>query len=313
MSTVEQAVQVLHLQLGEANAQIGLMSTALDALRNESVAAVQDLRRQLASAATAGAKVREVNFINTKIFEGGKYTGGAKESFKTWMKKVKIYLNSQHRGMRQALEVSEKSSTKVVVDDLKSLDRQFAMEAGEKLYDFLMTFTAEEALRVVEPYISDGFEAWRQLKHRYTLVGGTTEVDRTIKLFNKKACRNLSELLAAMDILDKEFMADEKLNGHKLPDHTKIAFLVRLFPEKYEKDMKHRWIHGQKSFEKVRVDIMAMAVTERLETMTRGAEDMEVDALADEKNLEAEESWTAKEWLEWTQEEEQIDYMGKGK
>ena len=148
------------------------------------------------------------------------------------MKKVKIYLNSQHRGMRQALEVSEESNTKVVVDDLKSLDRQFALEAGEKLYDFLMTFTAEEALRVVEPYISDGFEAWRQLKHRYTLVGGTTEVDRTIKLFNKKACRNLSELPAAMDLLDKELRADEELSGHKLPDHTKIAFLVRLFPEK---------------------------------------------------------------------------------
>ena len=140
-ATIEQAVQVLNLQLGEANAQIGLMSTALDALRNESVAAVQDLRRQLASAATAGAKVREVNFINTKIFEGGKYTGGPKESFKTWMKKVKIYLNSQHRGVREALEVSEESNTKVVVDDLKSLDRQFALEAGDKLYDFLMTFS----------------------------------------------------------------------------------------------------------------------------------------------------------------------------
>ena len=47
--------------------------------------------------------------------------------------------------------------------------------------------------------------------------------------------------------------------------------------------------------------------------MTRGAKNMEVDAIADEKNLETEESWTTKEWLEWTQEEEQIDYMGKGK
>ena len=67
-------------------------------------------------------------------------------------------------------------------------------------------------------------------------------MDRTIKLFNKKACRNLSELPAAMDLLDTELRADEELSGHKLPDHTKIAFLVRLFPEKYEKDMKHRWI-----------------------------------------------------------------------
>ena len=47
--------------------------------------------------------------------------------------------------------------------------------------------------------------------------------------------------------------------------------------------------------------------------MNRGAKDMEVDALADEKAPETEESWTTKEWLEWTQEEEQLDYMVKGK
>ena len=67
-ATVEQAIQVLNLQLSEANAQIGLMSTALDTLRTESVAAVQDLRRQLASAATTGGKNKDVNFINTKTF-----------------------------------------------------------------------------------------------------------------------------------------------------------------------------------------------------------------------------------------------------
>ena len=77
-ATIKQAVQVLNLQLGEANAQISLMSTALDTLRTESVAAVQDLRRQLASDATTGAKAKDVNFINTKVFEGGEYTGGTK-------------------------------------------------------------------------------------------------------------------------------------------------------------------------------------------------------------------------------------------
>ena len=136
--------------------------------------------------------------------------------------------------MRQALEISEESDNKVVAQDIKGLDWQFAVEANEKLYDFLMTFTSEEALRVVEPYVGDGFEAWRQLKRRYTLVGGTTEVDRTIKLFNKKACKSLSDLPAAIDLLDKELRADEELSGHKLPDHTKIALLVSFFIEKYE-------------------------------------------------------------------------------
>ena len=74
--------------------------------------------------------------------------------------------------MRQALELSEDTSTEVVVADLKGFDWQFAAEANEKLYDFLMTFTSEEALRVVEPYAGEGFEAWRRCKLRCTLVSG---------------------------------------------------------------------------------------------------------------------------------------------
>ena len=143
MATVEPSILAFNLQLTEANAQIGLMSLALDTLRNDSVAAVQDLRRQLAAATPVVSKAKEVNFINTKVFEGGKYTGGIKESVKTWAKKIKIYFNSQHRGMRQALELSEDAITKVAVGDLKLQDWQFVVEANEKLYDFLMNFTAE--------------------------------------------------------------------------------------------------------------------------------------------------------------------------
>ena len=71
MAKVEQSFQALNLQLSEANAQIRLMSVALDTLRTESVAAVMDLRRQLASTTSAGTKAKDVNFINTKVSEGG--------------------------------------------------------------------------------------------------------------------------------------------------------------------------------------------------------------------------------------------------
>ena len=84
MATVEQSIIALNLQLSEANAQIGLMSLAFDTLRNDSIAAVQDLRRQLAQARPVEKKTKDVNFINTKVFEGCKYIGSTKESFKTW-------------------------------------------------------------------------------------------------------------------------------------------------------------------------------------------------------------------------------------
>ena len=88
MATVEQSIQALNLQLNEANAQIIIMSNALDTLRTESVAAVLDLRRQVATNAPASSKPKNVQFINTKTFEGGKFAGGVKESFKAWAKKV---------------------------------------------------------------------------------------------------------------------------------------------------------------------------------------------------------------------------------
>ena len=307
---VEQQIVALNLQLGEANSQIGLMAVALDTLRNESSVAIQELRRMLAQATPAGGgaqkNAKEVSFINVKVFEGGKFSGGSKESLTMWAKKIKIFLNSQHKGMRKALELAEEAANKVNIADLEIPDREFATDANEKLHDFLMTYTAEEALQVVEPYSGEGFEAWRQLKLRYTSSGGSTEIDRTVRLFSKKACKNMAELPAAIDALDKELKRDEEVSGHRLPDHTKIALLVRLFPEKDEKELKHRWIHNQKDFQRARTDILAVAVAERLEILSRGVKAMEVDSLGDNMTAtgsEEEEVWTTKELLEWTQED----------
>ena len=83
-------------------------------------------------------KEKEIFFVNVKVFEGGKFSGGTKEPLKTWAKKIKIFLNSQHRGMRKALELPEVG---------KLSDWEFAVEANEKLHDFLMTYTAEKALQ----------------------------------------------------------------------------------------------------------------------------------------------------------------------
>ena len=118
------------------------------------------------------------------------------------------------------------------VTDLGITDLDFAAEANEKLHDFLMTYTADEALQVVEPYSGEGFEAWRQLKQRHTSTGGSAEIDRTMRLFTRKACKNMAELPAAIDALDRELKRDEEMSGHRLPEHTKIALLTRLFPEK---------------------------------------------------------------------------------
>ena len=134
-------------------------------------------------------------------------------------------------------------------------------------------------------------------------------------MFNKKAIKNIAELPAAIDALDRELKRDEEMSGHKLPDHMKIAVLVRLLPEKDDRELKHRWVHNQKSFEKVRADILGVAVTERLEIQGRGVKDMEVDELEGSHDHEKQEAWTIKGWIEWTraaEHEEELGYMGKG-
>ena len=236
---VEQQIFALNAQLQDSNAQIGLMANALDTLRNESGRAIQELRQLLAQASPVGGaafkKEKEISFINTKVFEGGKFSGTTKESLKAWGKKIKIFLNTQHKGMRKALEIAEEAASRVSIADLGITNREFLEDANAKLHDFLMTYTAEEGLQVVEPFSGEGFEAWRQLKLRFTATGGSTEVDRTVRLFTRKACKNMAELPAAIDWLDKELKRDEESTGHRQPDHTKIALLVRLFPERKKK------------------------------------------------------------------------------
>ena len=49
--------------------------------------------------------------------------------------------------------------SKVTWDVLKFTSLEFAFEADEQLYDFLLTFTTDDALRLIEPYVGEGFEA----------------------------------------------------------------------------------------------------------------------------------------------------------
>ena len=96
----QQQINALNMQIIESNAQIGLMANALDTLRNESGLAIQELRRMLAQASPVGGggtrKTKDIAFVNVKFFEGGKFSGATKESLKSWAKKVKIFMNSQH-------------------------------------------------------------------------------------------------------------------------------------------------------------------------------------------------------------------------
>ena len=100
----------------------------------------------------------------------------------------------------------------------------------------------------MQPYTNDGFEAWRRLKLRYMLTGGGREVDLAVRLYSGKACRNMTELPVAIDLLDREIKHNETVNGYRIPDFMMIAMLVQMFREADAKEFKNPYIYNQESF-----------------------------------------------------------------
>ena len=106
----------MQMQLQASADQVRMVSNALDLLRNESVAAVLDLRRLLAEARQVTKHDNRVSFVNAQTFEGGKF-GGKLAEFKDWAKNVKIFSNSQCRGFKAAFELVENRSEPVSLPD----------------------------------------------------------------------------------------------------------------------------------------------------------------------------------------------------
>ena len=88
-------------------------------------------------------------------------------------------------------------------------------ELDEKLYDALVTDTAEEALGNVERFPGSGCEAWRQLKVRYSAAGGRADLDRSLRILHRKPCKSLSDLPAAIDHLERDLAHHDAMAGYK--------------------------------------------------------------------------------------------------
>ncbi len=64
--------------------------------------------------------------------------------------------------------------------------------------------TTHEAQTIIERNKNNGFEAWRTLMRRYNPRGGRFELDRMNHLLQRKQCKTLTEVPAAVDIFEKE-------------------------------------------------------------------------------------------------------------
>ena len=279
-------IAAVQMQLAASADQLQVVSDALDLLRRESVAAILELRRSLAEARYANRGERAINFVNVKSYEGGKFTGKVGD-YKPWAKRAKIFCNSQRRGFAAVLERAEEQPGTVELGRVGFSGNADPGELDEKLYDFLVTYTAEEALGNVERFPGSGFEAWRQVKARYSPGGGRADLDRSLRMLLRKQCKSLRDFPAAIDHLERDLAHHDATSGYKWPEQHKILLLVQLFPESVAQYVKITFVADQTDFQKVRDAVLRHSNTEKLADAYRGAKDMDVDNL-----VPGDEAWT---------------------
>ena len=100
-------------------------------------------------------------------------------------------------------------------------------------------YCAEDALRIVEGCPDQGFEAWRLLSKRHTPTGGRYELDRMNSMLARKQCKDLSDLPAAIDVLERDLRTYEATMGTAFPPEWKIPLLFQLMPESHKRELHH--------------------------------------------------------------------------
>ena len=288
-------------QLAGANAQVASLSQMVDTmrtdqerLRRDSEAAFLELQRNSGQGPRPEREHR-LTFVSQKHYEGGKFLGSKAENFKSWARRVRIFCNSQAPGMRHALELAEAHARPIDIgaDHLELGSASLALEADSRLHDFLATFTGEEALRIVDKHPDQGFEAWRQLKLRYSPDGGRLELYRIESLFAKKPCKSLSEVPAAIDLLERD-LGRYEANGNSLPNDVKISMLCRILPDNQRSELESKFRMGERDYHKMLDMVMQFSNEHRL-MEGRGLKNMDVDSA---EQPEA-PKYSAEEWEAW--------------
>ena len=177
--------------------------------------------------------------------------------------------------------------------DSANPNSDFGLELNEKLFDVLLTYTADDAMRTVKANTGEGFESWRQLKIRYNPSGGWTYLERSLQVMSRQACRSIADLPAAIDRMERDLCHYDAMSGHHYPEELKILLLIQLFPER---DARHlRMKFGSVNYQQYRDEVLAFSNEERVAGNHRGGKAMDVDGLTDT----GAKTYTDEEWEEY--------------
>ena len=236
---MEAAFAAMTERLAQTEAHTRQLSEQLDRLRAESSTAVTELRAQLEQSRAANAVPvtdrKKWSLLHAKNHVPKTFSGDKNDDFKAWVKLVKGYSNAVKSGYKKALEWAETSKEPILADELELMSWMDGGEADTNLDDNLMMTTTGDALRIVEAFEDRGFEAWRQLKLRYNPSGGRFQLDQMTTMLHRKPCKDVTELPAAIDKLEKDFRSYEQNSEKRFPEEWKIPLLRDLLPAAYKK------------------------------------------------------------------------------
>ena len=167
---------------------------------------------------------------------------------------------------------------------------------------------------LIEKFKDQGFEAWRQLLLRYNPTGGRFELDRMAHLLQRKQCKTVSEIPAAVDLLEKEISSYEARAANKFPQEWKIPLLIQLLPANMKNEMEMKLTLGERDYNKMVNSIVGYSNEARVtKQRAKHSDDMDVDELGEGGQREYE--YPEQDWREYCEmleyQNEELNYMGK--
>ena len=121
---------------------------------------IVDLKaRGLVGHGSGGREGNEMgSLINMKTMEPKSFGGTSGESFRTWAKKIRAYVNGHRSGFKKFLKWVEAQTTPINMDDM-DCDWKYKESAAGHLYDFLMMHVTGDAQVIIELIEDNGPEA----------------------------------------------------------------------------------------------------------------------------------------------------------
>ena len=93
----------------------------------------------------------------------------------------------------------------------------------------------------VENHPGNGFAAWQALSTRYDPIGEQSAFDRMTHLMRRSQCKDITDLLAALETWHRDLQLYEAKTGKAVDDDFKAAVLFEMVPANDYTDISSRW------------------------------------------------------------------------